>query len=210
MHLGENILYCRGFFFQLCHQQKRQHNINWMCLINMHRNRHSNGPRKKLWPITCLTFLWIELDTVKQETRLSQEKHNRSLLMINEYPKWGKVTLKEHQSLCGLLHVACSVIVPGRTFWIRLFDLPRGLRKPHTTWLTVKEYMCHKWPRICSICRKNNPALFSFTTYHRVCNKSNTTDAKCGSGTAYSSRAPELISRVLVKFVYLDLLCNVL
>ena len=25
------------------------------------------------------------------------------------------------------------------------------------TWLTVVKYLCHKWPRICSICRKHFP-----------------------------------------------------
>ena len=25
------------------------------------------------------------------------------------------------------------------------------------TWLTVIEYLCHKWPRICSTCRKHFP-----------------------------------------------------
>jgi hypothetical protein len=27
------------------------------------------------------------------------------------------------------------------------------------TWLTVMEYLCHKWPRICSTCRKHFPAF---------------------------------------------------
>ena len=52
------------------------------------------------------------------------------------------------------------------------------------TWLTVTEYMCLKWPRICSVCRNNNPVLDSFITYYRVCNKSNTMSATCGAGTA--------------------------
>jgi hypothetical protein len=30
------------------------------------------------------------------------------------------------------------------------------------TLLTVTEYMCHKWPRIRSVCRNNNPVLSSF------------------------------------------------
>jgi hypothetical protein len=30
------------------------------------------------------------------------------------------------------------------------------------TWLTVMEYLCHKWPRICSTCRKHFPVLSSF------------------------------------------------
>jgi hypothetical protein len=27
------------------------------------------------------------------------------------------------------------------------------------TWLTVVKYLCHKWPRICSICRKHFPSF---------------------------------------------------
>ena len=38
------------------------------------------------------------------------------------------------------------------------------------TWLTIMEYLCHKWPQICSTCRKHFPVLSSFMTYHRVCN----------------------------------------
>ena len=32
------------------------------------------------------------------------------------------------------------------------------------TWLTVMEYLCHKWSRICSTCRKHFPVLSSFMT----------------------------------------------
>jgi hypothetical protein len=34
------------------------------------------------------------------------------------------------------------------------------------TWLTAMEYMCHKWPRICSTCRKHFLVFSSFMTYH--------------------------------------------
>ena len=47
--------------------------------------------------------------------------------------------------------------------------LDRGLlltRKLLNQWLTVMEYLCHKWPRICSICRKHFQVLSSFMTYH--------------------------------------------
>ena len=37
------------------------------------------------------------------------------------------------------------------------------------------------------------PILFSFLTYHLVCNYSNTTSANSGAGTAYPSGAPEFI-----------------
>ena len=41
--------------------------------------------------------------------------------------------------------------------------------------------------------RNHNPDLSLFKTYHQVCNKSNTTGAKCGAETAYPLRAPEFI-----------------
>ena len=59
------------------------------------------------------------------------------------------------------------------------------------TWLTVMEYMCHKWPRICSTCRKHFPVFSSFMTYHRVCSLINTTGVTSGAGTAYLSGAHE-------------------
>ena len=44
---------------------------------------------------------------------------------------------------------------------------------------------------ICPIRGNHNPSLSSSTTYHRVCNKSNTTGATCGAETANISGAPE-------------------
>jgi len=54
---------------------------------------------------------------------------------------------------------------------------------------TVTEYLCHKWPRICSTCRKHFPVLSSFITYHRVFNWSNTTGATSGAGIDHPSGA---------------------
>ena len=64
------------------------------------------------------------------------------------------------------------------------------------TWLTVTEYLCHKWPRICSTCRKHFFALSSFMTYRRVCDWWNTTGAISGARTAYPSGEPEFISGI--------------
>jgi hypothetical protein len=35
-------------------------------------------------------------------------------------------------------------------------------------WLTVMEYLCHKWPRIRSTCRKHFLVLSSFMTYQLI------------------------------------------
>jgi hypothetical protein len=79
--------------------------------------------------------------------------------------------------------------------------------------LTVAEYLCHKRPQICSICRNHNPVLPSFITYHRCCNKSNRTGETSGAGTAYRSEArasPPVISGHLVvwSIVFCALFCR--
>jgi len=48
------------------------------------------------------------------------------------------------------------------------------------TWLTVAEYLCHKWPQICSVCRNHNPVFFSFRSANWVCSKITTS----GAGTS--------------------------
>jgi hypothetical protein len=55
-------------------------------------------------------------------------------------------------------------------------------------------YHSSKWPPICSIFRNHYPILFSFMTYHCVCNQINTTGATCGERNAYPSWALEFTS----------------
>jgi hypothetical protein len=55
----------------------------------------------------------------------------------------------------------------------------------------VTEYLCHKWPWTCFVRCDHYPVISSFMTYHRGCNKSNTTCPSSKEGTAYPSGAPE-------------------
>ena len=48
-----------------------------------------------------------------------------------DFYKWHKVTLRELQSIIGLLNFTCSVVLPGRAFLRRLIDLSRGIQRPH-------------------------------------------------------------------------------
>ena len=50
--------------------------------------------------------------------------------MIQDFLKRKKVTLKDMQSLIGLLNFTCSVVVPGRTFLRRMINLTVGVRRP--------------------------------------------------------------------------------
>lgn len=82
-------------------------------------------------PSTVLTFLGIELDTIHMEARLPQVKVEKIRTVLGATRKRKKVTLRELQSLIGLLNHACCVVVPGRAYLRRLIDLTKGKTKPH-------------------------------------------------------------------------------
>lgn len=77
-----------------------------------------------------MSFAGIELDTLKVEARLPPDKLVKCRTLIEDFFGRKKVTLKEMQSLIGLLNFTCSVIVPGRTFLRRLINLTVGIRRP--------------------------------------------------------------------------------
>ena len=78
---------------------------------------------KREGPTTCLTFLGIEIDTIKFELRLPAEKLTRLKAILHKWARLRSCRKRELQSLVGLLHDASIVITPGRTFLRRLIDL---------------------------------------------------------------------------------------
>ena len=89
------------------------------------------APEKTCGPSTILTFAGIELDTIRCESRLPEDKLLKCQHLIAVFLRRKKATLKELQSLIGVLNFACSVVVPGRSFLRRLIDLMIGLWSPH-------------------------------------------------------------------------------
>ena len=51
--------------------------------------------------------------------------------MLRNFYRRRTVTLKELQSLIGLVNFTCIVVAPGRAFLRRLIDLTKGIQKPH-------------------------------------------------------------------------------
>ena len=86
---------------------------------------------KTVLPTTELTFLGITLDSVLLEARLPLDKLEQGREMLQNFSLRAKVSLKELQSVIGVLNFACSVVVPGRTFLRRMIDLTVGITKPH-------------------------------------------------------------------------------
>ena len=74
------------------------------------------APDKLEGPSTVITFLGVEIDSVKQELRLPQFKLTRLQLTLC---KWGvrrNATKRQSQSLLGQLNHAASVVKPGHIF----------------------------------------------------------------------------------------------
>ena len=67
-------------------------------------------------PTRVITFLGITLDTVFVKPRLPEYKLEKAKTLLEEFQRKQKVTLRELQSLIGILNFACKVIVPGRAF----------------------------------------------------------------------------------------------
>ena len=85
---------------------------------------------KTVGPAHALTFAGIELDCLKHEVRLPREKVEKCREVVIQFLSSKRVTLKELQSLIGLLSFACSIIKPGRVFLRRLINLTIGVVRP--------------------------------------------------------------------------------
>ena len=86
---------------------------------------------KTAGPCHILSFAGIELDCLAFEARLPQEKIHKCLSAIEHTLSHKKVTLKELQSLIGLLNFACCAIIPGRVFLRRLINITIGVKRPN-------------------------------------------------------------------------------
>ncbi|CAJ0927860.1 unnamed protein product [Ranitomeya imitator] len=89
------------------------------------------SPEKTIGPVSVITFLGIEIDSVAMEFRLPKEKIDKLLDLISGCISVGKVTLTQMQSLLGSLNFACRVMPAGRIFSRRLMIATRGVRHRH-------------------------------------------------------------------------------
>ena len=87
-------------------------------------------------PITDLVFLGIKLDTERMEASLPPKRLIELQQLACEWVKKERATIKELQSLTGLLNFACKVIRPGRYFLRRIIDhtarMLKHLKDPHS------------------------------------------------------------------------------
>ena len=75
------------------------------------------APSKTVGPCTTLQFLGIVIDTVAMDVRLPEDKLLKARTLLRSFLARHKVTLREIQSLIGLLQFFCYVIRFARAFY---------------------------------------------------------------------------------------------
>lgn len=86
---------------------------------------------KTMGPEEVLPFLGITLDTIRKEARLPPDKIAKCILDITEMLNSKRVRLRKLQSVIGRLNFTLAVVLPGRPFLRRLYDLTIGIKKPY-------------------------------------------------------------------------------
>ncbi|XP_061187278.1 uncharacterized protein LOC133195456 isoform X1 [Saccostrea echinata] len=71
---------------------------------------------KTVLPTQIIEFVGIEIDVRLRETRLPRDKILKCTYLLQNFLQKDRCTVKEMQSLIGVLNFACSVILPGRAF----------------------------------------------------------------------------------------------
>ena len=82
-------------------------------------------------PEQSLPFVGIQLDTNDMTASLPLDKVVKFGDAISSFLNSKSVSLRQIQSLSGMLNFACSVIAPARAFSRRLYNLGIGLAKPY-------------------------------------------------------------------------------
>ena len=82
-------------------------------------------------PTTKLCFLGLLLDSENMMVSIPMSKIKEIVIKLNLMLHKDRCTLKDMQSLIGMLNFACRAILPGRPFCRRLINATCGLTKAH-------------------------------------------------------------------------------
>ena len=101
---------------------------------------------KVVYPTQCLVFLGVEIDTVKCELRLSEDRVS-VLLSLLQYTSSKRKCSKLHlQRLLGKLNWAARVVRGGRIFLRRLITLANSVKRPyHRVYLNLNARADLQW-----------------------------------------------------------------
>ena len=84
---------------------------------------------KTVLPTQVIEFVGITVDVKLSQTRLPADKLEKCKSFLQKFLHMDRCTLKDMQSLIGLLNFACSVIQPGRAFLRRMINLTMSVKE---------------------------------------------------------------------------------
>jgi len=77
--------------------------------------------KKNLIDITCI-FLSIELDSINMMARLSSDKHQKAIQLVNSALTKSSLSYEKLQTLLDFLSFATKIMISERVFLRRLFN----------------------------------------------------------------------------------------
>ena len=81
------------------------------------------APHKTVLPTTMLTFLGIYINTVSRQLSIPQQKIDEFLTRLERLLVSKSNSIKDLQSLTGKLNFCCYILLAGRAFLRRTYDL---------------------------------------------------------------------------------------
>ena len=84
---------------------------------------------KTVGPVSCLTYLGLEIDSANQVVRIPISKIKKLVTVVEGAIGSSKLSRKQLQSIIGSLSFVCRAIAPGRPFLRRLINLTLGLKQ---------------------------------------------------------------------------------
>lgn len=97
-------------------------------------------------PTQNITFLGINIDTVRMLLSLPQEKVEDFMLLLNKFTGMKRASKKQLQSLAGGLNWASSIVAGGRVYLRRILDTIQKLRaQNHKTLLSQEFHLDLQW-----------------------------------------------------------------
>jgi hypothetical protein len=116
---------------------------------------HING---HLWHRYSITINQVMVATVKLSKWWRQLNQSSCIVQHMEYisHSWYDIDSRACDSYQYFLDR--GLLLTKGSYWLSWSHHIESFTVATMTWLTVMEYLCHKWPLICSTCRKIFPS----------------------------------------------------
>lgn len=124
-----------------------------------------------------MDFVGITLDIPKQEARLPEDKLVKCKELLEKFLERKRCSLKEMQSLIGVLNFACSVMQPGRAFLRRMINLTMHISNAQTLLFLTTEAKEDMKMRLSFLSYFDGKCIFLNETFLSSCTLELYTDA---------------------------------